>query len=226
LRITFDSEVAEKDRSITFLHVRHFFIRAIVEAHRQGEGSFHPVARVQLNTADTLPPGDYLYLLVRATIRAAREQDALLPVVVNLQSLKALDEDAGELCLGRMAGEGEDTPPPQIDAGMLRAAYFAAESILADRFESRRENVERVNQAFVDARLTSVRESYRLKISRKQALLEGARTRNQPASYIRMLDGTIRNLKAEQQKREAEIDQLRTVTAEHVPVATGVLRVS
>lgn len=226
LRITFDSEVAEKDRSITFLHVRHFFIRAIVEAHRQGEGSFHPVARVQLNTADTLPPGDYLYLLVRATIRAAREQDALLPVVVNLQSLEALDEDAGELCLGRMAGEGEDTPPPQLDAGMLRAAYSAAESILADRFESRREDVERLNQAFVDARLASVRESYRLKISRKQALLEGARTRNQPASYIRMLDGTIRNLKAEQQKREAEIDQLRTVTAEHVPVATGVLRVS
>jgi secreted Zn-dependent insulinase-like peptidase len=58
LRITFDSEIAEKDKSITFLHVRHFFIRAIVEAHRQGEGSFHPVARVGLDAADDLPPGD------------------------------------------------------------------------------------------------------------------------------------------------------------------------
>ena len=31
LRTTFDSEIAEKDRALTFLHVRHFFIRAIVD---------------------------------------------------------------------------------------------------------------------------------------------------------------------------------------------------
>ncbi len=225
LRVTFDSEVAEKDRSLTFLHVRHFFIRAIVDAYRQGEGSLHPVARVGLTRGDN-PPGDYLYLLARATIRAAREQDALLPVVVSLQSLEALEEDAAELCLGRMVGEGTDTPQPLLDAETLSRAYSAAESILVERFEARRENAERVNQAFVDARLASVRESYRLKISRKQTLLDSARRRNQPPSYIRMLEGTIRNLTAEQQKRESEIEHLRSVTAEHVPIATGILRVS
>ena len=114
LRVTFDSEVAEKDKSLTFLHVRHFFIRAIVEAYRHGEGSFHPVARVGLDTADSLPPGDYLYLLARATIRAAREQDALLPVLISLHSLEPLDEDAGEMCLGRMVREGADTTPPAL----------------------------------------------------------------------------------------------------------------
>jgi hypothetical protein len=41
-----------------------------------------------------------------------------------------------------------------------------------------------------------------------------------------MLEGTIRNLTAEQQKREVEIEQLRSVTAEHVPIATGFLSVS
>jgi len=226
LRITFDSDAAEKDRSLTFLHVRHFFIRAIVEAYRHGEGSFHPVARVGLDAADNLPPGDYLYLLARATIRAAREQDALLPVVMNLHSLEALDEDAGELCLGRMVREGADTAQPSLGADLLLTGYSAAASILVERFEARRGNVERVNQAFVDARLTSVRESYRLKISRKQTLLDSARTGNKPPSYIRMLEGTIRNLTAEQQKREAEIEQLRSVTAEHVSIATGILRVS
>jgi hypothetical protein len=83
-----------------------------------------------------------------------------------------------------------------------------------------------VNQAFVEARLASIRESYRTKISRKPALLDNARNRNQPRHYLRMLDGTIRNLKAEQQKREAEVEELRSVTAEHVPVATGILMVS
>src|SRR5262249_18773325 len=144
-----------------------------------------------------------------ATIRAAREQDALLPVLINLRSLQAVDEDVGELCLGRMVHEGADTGPLLFDADALRTGYCAAETVLVERFESRRANVERVNQAFVDARIASVRESYRLKISRKQALLEGARTRNQPTSYIRMLEGTIRNLTAERQRRETEIEQLR-----------------
>jgi superfamily II DNA or RNA helicase len=225
LRITFDSEVAEKDRSLTFLHVRHFFIRAIVEAYRRGEATFHPVARVLLRAGKDLPAGDYLYLLARATIRAAREEDALLPVVLNLQSLEALDEGASELCIGRMVREGANAALPPLDSQMLSRAHSAAESILVRRFEAQRQNVERLNQAFVDARLASVRESYRLKIARKQALLDSARTRNQPASYIRMVDGTIRNLAAEKEKREGEIEQLRFVTAEHVPIATGILRV-
>jgi len=116
-------------------------------------------------------------------------------------------------------------PQPVLSADTLDRAYTIAESILVERFETRRANVERLNQAFVDARLASVRESYRLKISRKQVLLEGARKRNQPPSYIRMLEGTIRNLTVEQQKREGEIDRLRSVTAEHAPTAAGILRV-
>ncbi|MFN7992733.1 MAG: SNF2-related protein [Bryobacteraceae bacterium] len=226
LRVTFDSEVAEKDKAITFLHVRHFFIRGIVDACSHGSHSFHPVARVALSVDGKVPAGDYLYLVARATIRAAREQDAILPVLVNLQTLTAMDEDAGELCLGRMVREGGDGVPHTADAGMLGQAYLAAASLLAERFQSRREDTERVNQAFVDARLASVRESYRLKISRKQALLNNARNRNQAASYIRMLEGTIRNLQAEQQNRELEIEKLRTVTAEHAPIAAGIVRIS
>jgi hypothetical protein len=128
-----------------------------------------------LDAAGNLPQGDYLYLLARATIRAAREQDALLPVIINLRSLETLDEDASELCLGRMVREGADIAPPSLDSDALDAGYSAAESILVERFEARRGQAERVNQAFVDARMTSVRESYRVKISRKQTLLDNAR---------------------------------------------------
>jgi hypothetical protein len=150
----------------------------------------------------------------------------MLPVLINLESLSGVDEDATELCLGRMVREGTDTAPPTIEPDVLCQAYSVAQSTLAERFEARRSDVERLNQAFVDARLASVRESYRIKISRKQALLDSARTRDQTPQYIRMLEGTIRNLKAEQQRRETEIDDLRSVTAEHVLVATGILRVS
>jgi len=225
LQMTFDSEIAERDKDIIFVHVRHFFVRAIVDEYRRSEKHFHPVARVRLIPSDALPPGDYLYLVARATIRAAREQDALFPVVVNLRSSEILDEDAAELCLGRMVSEGTDTTPPVFDGDLLQRAYNAAQSTLAERFHARRESAERLNQAFVDARLSSVRESYRLKIQRKSALLDSARLKSQPASYIRMLEGGIRNLAAEQGTREAEIEQLRSVTAEHVLTATGILQV-
>src|SRR5450759_3778464 len=51
--------------------------------------------------------------------------------------------------------------------------------------------------------------------------MDSARTRNHPPSYIRMLEGTIRNMTAEQQKREAEIEQLRGSKVQSVQNTTN-----
>ncbi|MGC4048330.1 MAG: helicase-related protein [Paludibaculum sp.] len=225
LDITFDSEVAERDQNAIFIHVRHFFVRAILASYRSGAAHFHPVAAVQLKRSDSLPAGDYLYLLSRATIRSAREQDALFPVIVDLQTLETVDEEIAEHCLSRMVAEGSDAPPAAIDTERLQCAFTIAESTMAERFHARREDVERLNQAFVDARLSSVRESYRLKIQRKNALLDNARAKKQQLSYIRMLEGGIRNLSAERDLREQTIERLRDVTAEHILTAAGLLHV-
>jgi hypothetical protein len=225
LRVTFDPDVAERNRHISFIHLRHFFIRAIVDEFRRNENQFHPVARIQLTCSGTLPKGQYVYLLGRATIRAAREQDALFPVIVDANSLDVLSEDASELCLGRMVTEGTDMPVPSLDPETLQKAYQAGQTTLVERFNTRRNSVERLNQAFVGARMASVTESYRLKISRKKILLENARVRQQQLSYIRMLEGTIRRLTDEQQIRQAEIEGLRSITAEYTIKAAGVVSV-
>ena len=226
VHVTFDPDTLRTDASLTFLHVRHFFIRAIIETFRTSEGSLYPVARMGLRSNESLSSGDYLYLVARATIHAARPQDALLPVIIDLRTLDVLDEDASELWLGKMVNEATEPGQFLIDTEALNSAYSKAESILVERFDAKRANAERVNQAFVDARLSSVHESYRLKIARKQTLLDNARMRNQTLAYIRMLEGTIRNLRAEQAKREAEIEHLRSVTAEQYPTAAGILRIS
>ena len=225
LRVTFDPEVAEKNRQVCFIHLRHFFIRAVVNDLQRNENQLHSVARVQLTSSDTLPQGEYVYLLGRATIHAAREQDALLPVIVNATSFDARSEDASELCLGRMVVEGTDMPVPAVDPEILRRAYQVGQTVLVERFNARRDNVERLNQAFVGARLASVTESYRLKISRKRILLENARAKQQQLSYIRMLEGTIRRLIDEQEIRQGEIEGLRAITAEYSIKAAGVLSV-
>jgi SNF2 family DNA or RNA helicase len=225
LRVTFDSEVAERLKDVCFVHVRHFLVRGIVNEYQHIGTDFHPVSRVQLSASASLAPGDYLYLLGRATIRAAREQDSLLPIILNIRSLDVLDEDNAQLCLSRLVSESNDAPIPEVDTELLSQAHSVAESVLAQRFQERREEVERLNKAFVEARLSSVAESYRSRIRRKEALLERARSNRQAASYIRMLEGGIRNLKAEQQTRENQIEQLRSVTAEHRVTAAGMLHV-
>jgi SNF2 family DNA or RNA helicase len=225
LEITFDSEIAERNRDVVFVHVRHFFVKAIINEYRKDEQHLHRVAQVRLEKADKIPPGDYLYLLSRATIRSAREQDVLMPILVDLETLEVVEEDLSELCLGTMVSEGMDAAHLSVDQAALQEAFGVAASAMAERIHARREVAERLNQAFVDARLSSVRESYRLKIARKQALLESALQKRQRASYVRMLEGGIRNLKSEQDAREAEIERLRFVTAEHAVTAAGILLV-
>jgi hypothetical protein len=124
-----------------------------------------------------------------------------------------------------MVSQGMDIQAPVFDESRIERAYNSAESILVERFQLRRETIERLNQSFVDARLGSVQESYRLKIQRKKDLLERARANNQQRSYIRMLEGGVRNLTAERKNRESAIEDLRSVTAEHVLTAAGVLQV-
>jgi hypothetical protein len=124
-----------------------------------------------------------------------------------------------------MVTEGTDMPVPSLDPETLQKAYQAGQTTLVERFNTRRNSVERLNQAFVGARMASVTESYRLKISRKQILLENARVRQQQLSYIRMLEGTIRRLTDEQQIRQAEIEGLRSITAEYTIKAAGVVSV-
>ena len=124
-----------------------------------------------------------------------------------------------------MVIEGADMLVPSIDPEILQQAYQAGQTILVERFNARRDSVERLNQAFVGARMASVTESYRMKIGRKNILLNNARARQQQLSYIRMLEGTIRKLTAEQQVRQAEIEGLRAITAEYRIKAAGVLSV-
>lgn len=223
LRVTFDSDVAEKDRSLAYLHVRHMLIRAIVDEFQRNESDLHPVAAVQMSAPDLGMTGSFLYLIARATIRSAREQDALLPVLVDLSTLEALGEDVSEQILARAVAEAGDFQEAADDPELLQAAFDVAERHMVDRFQSRREDVERLNQAFVDARLASVRESYKLKIRKKRQLLERAEEKGQKVSYIRMLQGYIRNLDAEQKRKEDEISQLRKVSAEHTICAAGVI---
>ncbi len=226
IRLTFDSEIAEQEPSLTFVHVRHPFVQGIVNYYRDNNDGFHPVARIAVGGDTTLAPGDYLYLVARGRILAARQQNALLPVIVDLRSLQALGDDASEIALGRMIREGVTARRPPVETEEVQRAYYAAFQLLGQRFDALKNDAIRINDAMVTARLTSVQQSYDSKILKKRQLLLTAAEKGQDARYIRMLEGYIRNLEHERSIRIEEIEKLRLVTGEFVTIAAGYLNVT
>jgi superfamily II DNA or RNA helicase len=227
IRLTFDSEIAERDPEISFVHVRHFVVRGIVSYYRENTEVFHRVARITIEREVGIAPGRYLYLVARARIFAARQRNALLPVITNLESLESLSEDACEVALGKMIREG-NTPEefPLIETDDLQRTYHVAVEVLEQRFNAQKKEAVRVNHAMVDTRVASVQQSYESKLLKKRQLLNMATDKGRDQRYIRMLQGYIRNLEQERSIRMEGIEKLRTVTGEFETIAAGFLQIT
>jgi len=229
VRLTFSSELEEPDPEVTFVHVRHPLVRGIVSYYRERRHELHPVARVRIVASRGVPAGEYLYVIARLTIFGARfrenEAKMLLPVVVNLRSFEPLDSEPSEVVLGEMVRRGSNGDYPVAGAEVLTRAYEVAWQTVATRCEALKAEAARMNEQMVNLRLESVRRSYRAKIERRDELLARAKERGLDPKYIRMLEGTIRNLEAERDRKCEEIEKLRSVTADFVVIAAGFLEV-
>ena len=224
--VTFDSEVAEKEPGITFVHVRHFFVRGIVAYYRDQSESFHRVARITLKAQQGLKRGKYLYLVGHAKVHAVRERNSLLPIVVRISDGVTLDPTESELILGRMIREGT-TPAslPSIDPEVLDRTYAKAYESLEERFQALKGEAVRINNSMVDARIASLEQSYAAKIEKKKALVAAAVERKRDSRYIRMLDGYVRHLERERRLKIEQVEELRDVTGDFSEIAAGHLNV-
>jgi superfamily II DNA or RNA helicase len=226
LHITFDSELAERLPEVAYVHVRHFFVRGIVAYYRDHAESFHRVARISLRECKEIRRGEYLYLVGRARLHAARERNALLPVLVRMPDLHVMDELTSEIALGHMIREG--TPPeglPELDPNLLERAYAKAYETLEERFRRSKQEAARVNDAMVTSRIASLQQSYDVKVQKKRHLLSQAIDRHRDARYIRMLEGYIRHLERERQAKVNQVEELRQLTGDFAEIAAGYLKV-
>jgi hypothetical protein len=227
LRLTFDSDASEKDHLITFLHVRHPFIRGIVAYYSKSRHEFHPVSRVILREDAGCRTGQYLFVVARVNILAAREKSFLLPIFVDSETVLPLDDDASETILGRMIREGASPPYyPALAPDHLERLYVAARESLHAGVEAYRTSAARVNDALVDARLASMEQTYVSKIKKKSELLERGRQRNREPRYLHMLEREVANLEQELRTRQEQVSKQRVVTADFQVIAGGYLEVT
>ena len=227
VRLTFDSDASENNHLLTFLHVRHPFIRGIVAHYGKSRHEFHPVSRITLREDAGCHAGQFLFLVARVNILAAREKSFLLPVFVNSGTASLTDDDVSETLLGRMIREGVSPAYyPALAPDHLERLHSAARESLHEGVDAYRASAERVNDALVEARLASLEQTYVSKIKKKSELLERGRQRQREPRYLRMLEREVANLEQELRARREQVSKQRVVTADFQVIAGGYLEVT
>jgi hypothetical protein len=224
--ITFDAQTAFDYPKCDFLNVLHPLTQAIVKHYSEDERLYSNVHFVVLNT-DNLSRGYYFYFVFKLKISAARGGNTLEMVMLNAGLDEAVASDVAEEIMGEMVERGEDSNESayEVDKVIAEKACREASNIFLERVGKIREQVRKNNDAFVDRRLESLRNSYGKNIQAKNSQLEKALAQKQDERYIRMLKGTIKRFETELNQKQNDLNKLRALQVEYDELAAGVLEV-
>lgn len=234
VRITFDSDEALQVRDIDFVTAHHPLVRAIARYYEENPQDLHPVARVLIRggaalgdeTTYGIPSGEYFYFIYKIEVQGARHERTLRCVFVSPKTGLDLDENVSEDLLAAMVTVGEtlDTIP---DYGPQEAARMQAkaDSVLGDHIQRRKQELSKLNEGIVNSRLVSLEQSFMARISRKEQQLTHSNAKDTPPNFIRMLEGAVRRLRSDYERRKEEIEWERQLDIVFERVAAGVVRV-
>lgn len=224
--VTFLPELAFERRNVEQISHRHPLVQAIVLHYEEKRHELHPVAFVGVES-EAAPAGDYFYELLLVQTHGVRASRVLEPIFIGLEEGDVLPPDASQVLLGDLLTRGvtvdeDPTYPPEIVEALLQAC----DDEFGRRAQERRADLERVNAAIIANRLASLDASRGRVLREKRKQLEEAKLKGQDPRYIRMLEGTIRNLSSELETRMGRIESCRSVEVELLEtVGAGILRV-
>lgn len=223
---TFDSQIAFDYPNVDFINVLHPLTRSIVKHYAEAGGISSNAHHIVLKT-NRLSPEYYIYFIYRMRVYAARGMNMLEMIVLKQNLEVACKDEEAEILLGEMVERGEEAQgiSCDVEASAAEMAYRRANEIFLERVAKIREETSRNNDAFVNRRLESLRTSYGKSLKVENGLLEKAISRKGQERYIRMLEGTIRRLKAELEEKERALQKLRTIQVECDEIGAGILEV-
>ena len=142
-----------------FLTFHHPLIRAITAYYDEHPTELHPVSYVQVASA-MIPRGTYAWFLYVTEITGARPMKDLEVVAVSIDSNNSLSSDQCEDLLSSMIAEASSVPPAQRTTQVPDALCSRADEVLLLRLEERFRERQRSNDALVNNRLASIKESF------------------------------------------------------------------
>jgi superfamily II DNA or RNA helicase len=223
---TFDAQTAFDYPKYDFLNVLHPLTQAIVKHYSESEQLNSNVHFVVLKT-DNLHCGYYFYFIFKLKIMAARGGNTIEMVLLDANLQEVVGSDFAEEILGEMVEKGMDSKQSgvEINKDLAEKACMIASKIFLERVDKIREKVKKNNDAFVDRRRESLRNSYGKNIQTKNSQLAKALAQKQDERYIRMVKGTIKRFEAELDQKQKDLDKLRSLQVEYDEMAAGILEV-
>ena len=235
LRVTFDSEKAERERDLDFITSHHPLVRGIVRYYEHCPEELHPIAKIQLDgnlaraggVIEGVPPGDYFYFVYRLEIDGVRHDRTLQSFFLDADSEAILDDDVSESLVTAITIHGRTLEVmPTYAPAHISSLQERADAAFGAYLEARRQELVKRNDAIVNARLVSLQQSASVRIGRREEQLREAHAKNARAQYMRLLEGTLRRLKLDYEQRRDDIEKARALELTFERVAAGIVRIS
>ena len=115
--------------------------------------------------------------------------------------------------------------PVDLNIELASKLHDKATDIIGDRISNLKKSLEKTNGDIITRRLTSIEATYRSKREKIALRLKKAKDEEKQPQYIRMLEGTIRNLDTRYEDKYMQIDTGRRVDMQLELFAAGVVRI-
>lgn len=222
LNVTFNSQVASEEPEVEFLSAHHPLLRAVRLYYKDNQESLHPVAKVRLEKAPIA--GKFLYRVYLVEMTGARHDRTLESSFIDLDTSEVLDSETSEVLLSQMVTEGKTYPgDPVFDEEWIMKMARRADEVFVERIGEKERELRRINDALISNRLSSLEASFKAKEKKKLELLERGKRGGKNPRYIRMLEGGLKNIRSDYERKRSEIDAGRTVRKEFSLIAAGFL---
>lgn len=226
LLVTCDSDLGYRRGDVELLTEHHPVVRAIAHYYEQRPQSLHPVGRVLVSESECAS-NDYFYALYLLNQRGGLREAKYLEAVFVGADGSVLDADDSRTLLYEMMTRGETLePPPILEPEQVDCLQEAADEELVRRRDERLAELDRSNVVYIDTRLVSLRATHRAKRAKLEERLESGRAKGAQERYLRMIEGSLRNLDADHNAKLSEIEAGRRASIGFHCFAAGVVRVA
>ncbi len=226
IKVTFDPEKALKDRGLQFINIYHPLISAIKSHYLDNPGELHPVSKVKLCTNVTRE-GEYLYFIQLINIQCARSRNIQEAIFIPFNGTYGeVSNEESELLLSEMVSNGLTYEEFKgYDREVMKPLIERANKMLELRIRKRKEEAERINESLISDKIVSLDRSFEIKVQKQKDRLKKRDDKEYDIRYVRMVEGSIRNLELDHEQRRNQLEKERIVDVSYITKGAGVLRV-
>jgi len=222
--LTFSAAIAYERKLVEFVTPRHPIARAATEFWNSQVSPALPVASIIIK-GDPKFEGDYYFFVYSFDARALERNMTLVSVAIYSKTLEPVPDLSYQfLRLVQAAFPASSEMNLWFDE--FHQALFEKARKVATRFaaverDHREEDIRRLNDSLVNARLAATEQTYQAKLRKVRGYLEVATEQR----IRRMREGELRNIEAKYEAKVRELETQRQVSVSYSLVLAGLARI-